>query len=179
MERIEITREIMEGARTYLPETEKEAFLDWCQDRCFDRIRVSTDGNQDYPPMYRMASGMRTRYLSGALAGLYLGIEYEKAGEDPYLPKDADTLEGSFLLNQIERWKSDKALRDKCFDMLSDYRELEKRLSTQVHGLLAVQNDPVVRQMLLTQMQAQILPGLVEELKRVQQERKEQISSDD
>lgn len=36
-------------------------------------------------------------------------------------------------------------LRDKAFDLLADYRDLEKMLKTEIYGMLQAMNDPVSR----------------------------------
>jgi hypothetical protein len=88
---------------------------------------------------------------------------------DAALMSDAcfDRWAGSHVFNQLERLKRDAELRDKVFDLLADYKDLEKRFSAQLAGLLTVQNDSVVRQSQYTAAQMKALPGLLEELKKL------------
>lgn len=60
------------------------------------------------------------------------------------------------MLNQIERMKSVPALRNAAFDLLQDYKMLEKMLNTEVYNMLRVMNDPVTR--FSNAMQAQTSP---------------------
>lgn len=154
MEKIEITRDMMLAARDYVPEAEKQEFLRQCGDKCFSLVSVKVNGDAA-PDMYVLDSSLRLRYLMGALAELYFGAMYRKepapdGAETPFLMESSefDFWGAGHPLRQIERWKSDNSLRDKCFDLLSDYKELEKRFGAEIHGLLEIQNDVVVRQML-------------------------------
>ena len=59
---------------------------------------------------------------------------------------DYDLVGGVQLVNQIDRMKKQSdALRDKAYDLLADYRDLEKMLNTEINANLAVMNDVVAR----------------------------------
>ena len=63
----------------------------------------------------------------------------------PYF-KDYDRWAGGHIFNQIDRMKGKgPELRDKAFDLLADYRDLEKMLKTEIYGMLQAMNDPVSR----------------------------------
>ena len=147
MERIEITREMLLAANDYVPNAEKIEWVNTVADRCFDRLAIKVD-EENMPPMYMVNYALKSRYLMAALVSLYLHGEFAAEADDELLMSEADfdKWAGGHALCQIDRWKRDAELRDKCFDLLYDYHDLEKRLSTQINGLLAAQNDYVVRQ---------------------------------
>ena len=83
-------------------------------------------------------------------------------------------------MNQLERMKGNAELRDKVFDILRDYRDLEKRLSTAVYNAMQVMNDPANRLLQKIQMdtseqaleaQKKNLDDLMSELEKMKKER--------
>lgn len=170
-----ITKEMMHAARTYLPLEEKTKFVRECAPRCFDRLKVELIDGEEAPPLYMVNSELKGRYLMGALIRRYLGIavEHEETDEDLMTAADYDLWAGSHAVNQIERWKSDRDLRDRCFDLLADYHDLEKRLNAEIQGMLTAQNDPVTRQSMMTRADMERLPALLEEVRRMQEARAE------
>lgn len=158
-----ITEEMVQEANTYVPLMDKVAFVEYAAERCFDRLQVSMkDDVLDLPmaPMYKENTQLKSRYLMGALLVLYLRQEYEPVEGDLWLmaADDYDRWAGGHPFNQLERIKANApALRDKLFELLADYRDLEKRLSVEIRSLLQVMNDPVVR--ILGTMQAQTTPA--------------------
>ena len=120
--------------------------------------------------MYMVNLGMKNRYLMAVLAS-YLHIGYETDERDERLMSIADynRWAGSHVLNQIDRFKRDSEARDKCYDLLYDFREFEKLLSAQIYGLLNVQNDIVMRQSEQMSTAVKELPQLLTELKEMQE----------
>lgn len=169
MSKIEITRKMMEAAKDYIPLAIKEAWAADCGAKCFDRLAITAD-EEPMPPMYMVNYGLKSRYLMAVLAGMYFGAEYTPDEKDPALMgvEDYDAWAGSHVLNQIERWKFDAALKSKAFDILYDYKDMEKRISSQISGLLAVQNDFVIRQSEYMANQIKQFPQLLEQMKELQ-----------
>lgn len=167
MEKLVITKEMMEAARDYVPNAEKEAFVAHCASRCFDKLAITGTDGEPAPDMYMVNSGLKARYLMGALSALYFGIPYD--GDDEMSEEAYDQWAGSHALNQIERWKREASLRDKCYDLLADFKDLEKRLSTQINGLLNVMNDTVLRQNEYTAAQVKELPTMLKALQELQE----------
>ena len=129
------------------------------------------------PNMYIEDTFAKSRYLMAALCVLYLGIpsdKLDKESGDDWLMTDAeyDHYAMSHIVNQIERMKSNAELRDKAFDLLRDYRDLEKRLNTAIYNTMAVMNDPINRlfQKLAFDMSPEALEAQKKELERLQQE---------
>ncbi len=170
MDKIVITKEMLLAARDYVEQGVKEA---WCKDnagKVFDRLAITAD-DEPVPPMYMLNAGLKARYLMAAFAAFYLKQDYEALESDNALMsvEEYDRWAGSHALNQIERWKQDRELRDKCFDLLSDYKDLEKQFSVQINGMLAAMNDTVIRQSEYMATQMKELPSILEQLKDLQQ----------
>lgn len=171
MEKIIITKEIMLAASDYMTLQAKEEWTEKVAPRCFDKLGITAD-DEPLPPMYMVNMGLKNRYLMAALAQ-YLMQPYEPDETDESLMSrgDYDKWAGSHVFCQIDRLKACKEARDKCYDLLYDFHELEKMLSAQLNGLLTVQNDYVIRQNEYTATQIKELPQVIEQLKNLQEGR--------
>ena len=179
--RIELTKEMMEAARDYLPNAVKESWVADNAPKCFDKLSITAADGEPAPPMYMLNTGLKARYLMGAFIGLYLSIDYEAESEENgalMTEADYDKWAGSHVLNQVERWKREASLRDKCYDMLADFKDLEKRMSTQINSLLNVMNDTVMRQNDYMSAQLKELPQLLEQLQDLQDRKGEASAAD-
>lgn len=167
--KVELTKEMILAAKDYVPLEVKRAWVADCSDKCFDRLAITADG-ETMPPMYMVNSGLKARCLMGAFVGMYLGLDYEPDADNALLmsAEDYDKWAGSHIFNQFERMKRDPDVRDKCFDLLFDYRVLEKMFHAAVNGLLLVQNDPVIRQNELMATQMKELPKVLTQMKELQ-----------
>ena len=168
--KIEITKELLEKARDYIPIAEKEAWAAEIAPLCFSQLSITADGNT-MPPMYMVNTGLKSRYLMAALCTMYFGIPIENSDDKLMTEEEYDSWAGSHVFNQLERWKRDADVKYKAFDLAFDYKDLEKRLSTQISGLLAAQNDMVVRMAQDTAAQVKALPEILDALKELQKER--------
>lgn len=168
---VELTKEMIQAAKDYVPVAVKKQWVSDCAEKCFDRLSITADGEQ-MPPMYMVNDSLKARYLMGAFVGMYLGLKYEPDESHALLmsAEDYDRWAGSHVFNQIERLKRDPDVRDKCFDMLYDYRMLEKRLHSSVLGLLTVQNDPVIRQNEMMAAQVKAMPEVLRQIKELRGE---------
>ena len=170
--KVELTSEMLEAANDYVSNAVKEAWIEDTASKCFSRLSVAVD-NDPMPDMYMINTGLKARYLMTALVSMYFKQEYEADAKDELLISEADydRWAGSHIFGQIDRWKKDVALRNKCYDLLYDYHDLEKRLSSQLLGLLNVQNDTVLRQSQYNATQMKELPAVIEQLKELQEAR--------
>lgn len=172
IETIELTKEMILAAKSYIPLGIKDAWVADCSAKCFDRLAITADGEQ-MPPMYMVNASLKSRYLMGAFVGFYLCADYMAESEDNKAlmsMEDYDKWAGSHIFNQLERWKRDADVKDKCFDILSDYRVLEKRFGLAINSLLTVQNDQVIRQNDLVKNQImQEMPELLKGLQELQE----------
>lgn len=147
MEWKKLTEEGLLAARDYVPLMEKAAFAAECAGRCFDRMEVRVESGQVLP-YFKENVERRSRYLMGGFVKLYLGADFEPVEGETYLMSadDYDRWAGGHIFNQIDRMKGKgPELRDKAFDLLADYRDLEKMLKTEIYGMLQAMNDPVSR----------------------------------
>lgn len=156
-----ITENDLRNANTYVPLMKKVEFVDQCATACFDRLTITPDGSMGaaLPYMYKENSQIKSRFLMGALVKLYLSKDFVPAEGTEFLMSadDYDRYAGAHIFNQIERMKGKGVeLRDIAFDLLHDFKDLEKRLNSEIYGLLQAQNDVVSRFQLL--MTAQTSP---------------------
>lgn len=160
-------KEVFTKAHTYVPLMEKAEIVSHCAERCIDRVVVNTGEKfrGDVPPMYRENGQRKRRYLMGILARAYLRLDFDGCEEDKWLlsADDYDLVGGVQLINQIDRMKKQSdALRDKAYDLLADYRDMEKMLNTEINANLSIMNDVAARMMMTTA--AAITPESMKEL---------------
>lgn len=143
-------KEVFAKANTYVPLMEKAAIVSHCAERCIDRVVVDTGEKfrGDVPPMYRENGQRKRRYLLGILVRAYLRLDFVPCEEDKWLlsADDYDLVGGVQLINQIDRMKRQSdTLRDKAYDLLADYRDMERMMNAEINADLAVMNDVVAR----------------------------------
>ena len=160
-----ITEEMLRKARDYVPAREKEVFCSAAAQNCFDKlsVRASINGSEvEMPPMYGENGVIRSRYLLSALLRLYFRVDYEPVEADGFILSldDYDRWAARHPLNTIERMKSKAALKDKAFDLLADYRELERLLNNEIRKLAAAYNDTVSR--LVAELSGNMTPEAIE-----------------
>ena len=158
---------------------EKEAFIKDVSLGCFDRMEIGTENGDPLPPFYKESALRKHRYMTTALLKLYLRIQLEQAEElGPWEIADEsyECASRSFLMSQLERIKkrtADKELQDKIYDLLADYKLLEKLLNAECYGMLPAMNDTVSRfQMMMT---SQATPEVMESLMKATDEMKREL----
>lgn len=166
-----ITEEMMRGAKSYLPINAKEAIihnaLPGCIRRIFDfdykRGAYATE-KDDLPttmPYYGEDTAYKSRVMMGCILHFYLGIDI---GEFISItPDEYDRYAESHPMNQIERFKTVAEFKSKAFDMLSDIRDLEKRMNCAIYSMLQMKNDGATRIMtaLGTMMSQEALESVI------------------
>ena len=163
-----ITEEAMAEVNTYVPIRIKTELIERLAEKCIIRseITASIDGEDMLmPPMYREDTNVKSRYLMGVFVRLYLCGTFKPDDEKDIwlIPEDEyDKWAGGHVFNQIERFKQNQKLKNTCFDMISDYKDFEKRFNTEVYSLINAMNDPVARQ--LAAMQASVTPDSVKDI---------------
>ena len=97
---------------------------------------------RDYVPLMEKAA-----FAAECAGRCFDRMEVRVEGETYLMSADDyDRWAGGHLFNQIDRMKGKgPELRDKAFDLLADYRDLEKMLKTEIYGMLQAMNDPVSR----------------------------------
>lgn len=146
-----ITKEIMAQANTYIPIAMKEMIATDTARACVKETYMIRphgekhhyDGTYGLSPIYCESPSSKSRVLLTVLMAVYLRVW----GEDTPLLCEAEEYDkwaGAHVLNQLERFKSGE-YREKAFDLLADYREMERYLNSAIYSVLREMNDPVKR----------------------------------
>lgn len=175
----EITKDIVLNARDYLPLADKEKIADEIAGACLLRFGVSVKvGNipVDVPDWNGTDNGKKARYLLGALYKFYLGIEFVPVEGTEYLMSadDYDRAAATHPKNALERLKADKDAKNKCFDLLADYKELCEMVKAVMADMLAAQNDPVLRYLAVNAMA--ITPEALHQLTNAEQQLRKEVN---
>ena len=149
-ERITITEETINNGVSYALCELKEKFVEDVYMKCLNRVDVNLDdsGNAPMPYMYMENTFLKSRYLMTALAKFYLRMDVETEDGDMWLMtrNEYDRFGASHVIGQLNRFRNNNPdLKDKVFDLLRDYSDLERRLSNAIRSGLAVMNDPANR----------------------------------
>lgn len=172
-----ITIEDVKKARSYMPAATKQAVARLMA-QLVTRI-VENDAGPDgksLPPLRVEDPVRRLQCLHGVLCGWYFGSDYERetlhyrdgAGQEKTRPMDYvmsleqldKWLEGH-PMNQLERLKKEKAVANKVYDILYDFRAFELMLNGAIREEIEKANDPALR--MAEMLAAQTTP---EELKK-------------
>lgn len=159
--RFEITEKMMEEASTYIPLMLKEAIsasyayacVRETQDirefaKALNEEAEQFDPNEEdlfgIPPTYCENTQMKSRVLMGIVLSSYLHI---KSSKDDILCSidEYDDWAGAHIMNQIERFKTNAKYKSKAFDILSDYKDMERRLNAAIYAVCKDLNDPCAR----------------------------------
>lgn len=152
-ETFKITHDMMQKADTYIPIAEKELIAATVARACVKRtnqIHAYDEKDEDFfdgdyalSPAWCESPSSKARILMTILNSYYLHIWDDKhelmCSTDEY-----DLYAEAHILNQIERYKTGE-FREKAFDMMADYREMEKYLNSAIYSVLRELNDPVKR----------------------------------
>lgn len=175
-----ITAELLAKATDYLPNAKKQELVEAYAPYCFDKLQLRA-GDNELPPMNAENAANKARCVATALYAeyLHLPVEYDAETENTLITWECfDAYGAAHVINQIERQKTDATVRDKCFDLLQDYRDFEKRLNVHLYGLMNVMNDAASR--LLTTMASpettESIDKALEELKGAENMLKQQLS---
>lgn len=181
-----ITEEQMANVSTYVPLRAKTEWVQIVADKCIDKVEMTATGGEGQslpmPPMYKENSERKSLFLMGALVRLYLHGTWEtdepdrKDEPDDYrtwlIPlEEYDKWAGGHVFGQIDRHKANKELKSICFDLMNDFKDLERRLNTEVRALLEIMNDPAARQTAAMQLQLtpEAMENTLDELKKAQE----------
>ena len=151
--RFEITKEMLMNARDYLTLNEKEGIAAAVAPACVKKIwDYNYEENRYYEekdllpgqvPIWGEDQAAKSAAFIGAVMYFYFG---EAIGENLTIDRETyDKYAGSHVFNQIERFKADPATKNKAFDILSDIRDLEKRINCATYSLLQAKNDVAKR----------------------------------
>ena len=149
MQTLVITKETVKNAKTYLPLEQKSEIAAEIAQKCITLIETKmTVGNVpvEVPDYTGTDTALKARYLMGALYKFYLAIPFEPVAGTDFLFSldDYDRAGASHPLNALERLKADKETKDKCFDLLRDYKELCEMCKAALADNIAARNNPVL-----------------------------------
>lgn len=176
--RFEITKEMMENADSYMPIVMKEGISASVARACvrdtadIHPLLSKAEDENDYnvPPMYGEDTGAKARIMLTVLMSYYLKV-WDRDKSFMCEDEEYDAVMESHIMNQIERFKATEC-REKAFDILSDYKELEKYVNCAIYSVLREKNDPVRRMMeaLGAVGSAENLSEILEKIKGLQDE---------
>lgn len=184
-----ITLDDVKKARVYMPVETKEAVA-----RLFAKIIVQIVPNDaaktTFPlPDLRVENRVRRlQCLHGVLCGWYFGADFEK--ETLKYKTDTGETEGKEIafcmsvaaldkwleghpMNQLERLKKEKAVANKIYDLLYDFKAFEMTLNGAIREELEMQNDPALRMALI--LSVQTTPESVKEMMAALDEMKKAV----
>lgn len=151
---INITEKDILDADTYINLEIKEKFVRAIAFICTEPVEIQND-SETLPMMFRENKKIKAQYLMGVVANLL-----KKPFESVTLPTgeelvgcmcdmDYDKWAESHVMNQLERLKKtkDKAVADKLFDLLYEYKAVESMLTGAIRDEMEIRNDPFNRAM--------------------------------
>ena len=158
---VTITIEDVKKAKTYMPSETKRTLSTLMARLCVAEMENDA-GNNDAPlPPIRIEDRVRRlQFLHGVLAGWYLGGEFEAQRmryrdsegtmqeRDIPLCMNVETLDKwleGHPMNQLERLKKEKAVANKVYDLLYDFKAFELMLNGAIRDRLDMANDPAIR----------------------------------
>jgi len=150
IEFFELTREHMEQAQTYMPLESKIELANIIANLCLKPMPVASPkvykGDDVFvPQLVEEDMAVKNILLTNVLLSHYFDIETGTDIDDTDAFATYDKYAGGHLLNQIERFKSDKDLKNKAFDIAEDWREFKKIVDTKIYNVKQNTNDPIAR----------------------------------
>lgn len=156
---------------TYMPLSMKVKLAEEIADGCIVRYRSkvqyggSTDGGTGDPSptdggrqsavptdVYENVlcaenPAMRWRYMMGVLLNFYLGMDFEPVEGEKWLMSqdDYDRAAAKHPMNELERMKSDAGARNAVFDLLRDYKDLDRLVGNEIAARITAYNDLLPR----------------------------------
>lgn len=174
-----VTKEMIEAASDYMPLAAKTALAKQQAEACVKRmaettaIKASEDSVIPLPPRYHVDEEARSILEMTIFTGMYLGLE--TADEEGFFHMDGERYDyyaGSHIFGQLtamkgEIGKTEPAIKSKIVNMLADFNDYQKRLSSEIRVLLSMYNDPVDRFMAVNASLTtpETMEGLLSELK--------------
>lgn len=159
---IELTKEKLKDARTYIPIASKEILAEEIALWVMEAVEIpSADSLFPIPPMYKENRAAKNLLMLGILCRYYLRLDFacqsvglieegKKVGEqevDFFPTAEAfDELASSMIFNQLERLKKgSNEVSNIIFDILYDYKTLEQMVNAEIKEMLLRKNDVVSR----------------------------------
>ena len=152
----ELTKEMLAGAKTYMPLATKAALarevahacvkpmkrLKWNGIHILPQEEEVPDSPSALPDLMEEDVALKMCLLQNVLLSYYLDVEMDEADDGYEL---YDRYAGSHLMNQLERFKSDRDVKNIAFDLTEDWREFKKMVDTIIYNYKMAANDPLKR----------------------------------
>lgn len=172
-----LTEEDFLNANSYVEIAAKAAEARLYAQYCIDKIDIILDKDKDdkevLPPMYQENPMMKSLFgMQFLLYHYFKKLAPDENGEIILTAQEYDEWGEGSILNTIERFKMSKNLdvRNKAFDIASDYREFYRMLGTEIASALNAKNDLLSR--IIEFFKASITPeavsSVVNQLKELQ-----------
>ena len=198
MATIELTKEQLKDARTYIPIVSKELLAEEIALWVMEPVEMTKDSMFPMPPMYKENRAAKNLLMLGIMCKYYLRLDFDcqsvrlledgkKVGEqevDFFPTTEAyDELASSMIFNQLERMKKGNSeVSNIIFDILYDYKTLEQMVNAEIKETLLRKNDVISRvtDMLMLIGSEQNLETLKGELAKLQSslDEKKGVSAD-
>ncbi len=147
-----LTEEDFLNADSYVEIASKAAEARLYAQYCIDKAEIAVedeDGEKDYlPPLYQENPMMKSLFgMQFLLYHYFHKIVPDENGDIILTAKEYDEWGEGSILNSIERFKMSKNIdiRNKAFDIATDYREFYRMLGTEIASVLNANNDLLVR----------------------------------
>lgn len=144
-----VTEEMVEKATSYIPLADKMAWVAVIAKECIEPVELGVlneQANQTMalPSMYQENTHQKHLYLMQKFLVDYFHIEVSES----FTSSDYDEYAQYQPLMQLERLKVEckkKENKNKIFNLLYDYRNLEKYCNNEIHKVVTAYNDGLSR----------------------------------
>lgn len=153
MEKVIINEQDILNANESIPLTRKWALAKYIAEWSLEKNNVVVvEKGKDtipLPDLYRRRTILETQFKIGVFVREYMGREFEpvhESGTDlpvTYLMAADEADQWSNFEAQLDRLKrsKDKAVADKCYDILNDYHAFVRMVSIEIEQELQIKND--------------------------------------
>ena len=166
-----ITEEMVKRAEEYIPLSQKIAFVEVYSGECLKPVDISTQKLQSdallpLPQLYEEDLLQKQLVLMKAFLEMYFHVEVPSE----FSCKEYDKFAKSHPMNQLERLKNLPSIKDKVFNIISDYKELKKLFEIGIYNRKASHNDGIERALagITVINDPETMKKVIEELKKAQ-----------
>lgn len=178
MKYFKITDELMEKAKTYMPLAEKQTVSLQIAKLCLldvvnEKETAEVNKILALPAVQGENAALKSILLQNTLLAHYFDIALS---EEQNAYEQYDFYAGGALINQIERYKLNPAFKEKAFDIISDFKDLQRMVYIEIENLKLHYNNPIYR--LLSAISVYATPEKVKEITAKMQEEITKLGAD-
>lgn len=153
MEKVIITEQDILNANASIPLTKKWALAKYIAELSLEKNSMSVveKGKETIPlpDLYQRRTILETQFKIGVFVSEYMGREFDPVHESgmdfpvTYLMAADEADQWSNFEAQLDRLKrsKDKAVADKCYDIMNDYHAFVRMVSIEIEQELQIKND--------------------------------------